>query len=429
MSSSGISNSEENGTNAQHSQEEIVLVAPVAQAASGQGDSRRRGRKFAFTLPNYTPDDVENILQCGGGATYVVAGREICPATGTPHLQCFVYFGAKKSWAQVKALLPNACHIEHCISSPAQNIKYCKKDMDFVESGIPPMTRKEQGVTGGEMEKARWRDIIDNRDDDAWLEENEPRVWAEGERVIESIRKRKAPTPTVLTELTNEWWHGPTGTGKSRLAAETYPDAFRKDPLTRWWDGYTGQDVVIIDDFDTYQKAQGGDMKRWMDHYPFQAAFKGSYRLIRPKKIIVTSNYKPSEIWDDQQTVDPIARRVTMREFAGPPVIPAMFAPQFNAAPVLQTPAVAVRTRQEEAEAIQREAEARPVEIGLAGMESPPPPPGGRRVRRRVVESDDEEDLGSLSMFTPGASQAWCVPGSAASDMQTVIDAQVEELD
>lgn len=43
---------------------------------------------------------------------------------------------------------------------------------------------------------------------------------------------------------------GPTGTGKSRRAwAEAGMDAYIKNPNTKWWDGYKGQDHVIIDEF------------------------------------------------------------------------------------------------------------------------------------------------------------------------------------
>jgi len=37
--------------------------------------------------------------------------------------------------------------------------------------------------------------------------------------------------------------------------------------------------------------------------------------MIRPKKIIITSNYHPSEIWEDSKTLDPVVRRVQLIQF------------------------------------------------------------------------------------------------------------------
>jgi len=48
-------------------------------------------------------------------------------------------------------------------------------------------------------------------------------------------------------------------------------------------------------------------LKVWGDHYPFTAEGKG-YTLdkIRPKRIIVTSNYRISDIYEDPKDHEPI---------------------------------------------------------------------------------------------------------------------------
>jgi len=280
-----------------------------------------RSRNWCFTLNNYSEDDYQRLL--GTESVYIVVGKEVGESL-TPHLQGFVVFKDARTLSVIKKKICSKCHWEPCKGSVDENYIYCTKDGIFEERGVKPMNSKEKGSLGGEAEKVRWKRIIEAAEagDNEWLKENEPRVYAEGERTILSIRKRARAAPETLESMDNEWWYGPTGTGKSRKAYEENPKAFRKDPKERWWDGYEGQDVVIIDDFDKFQVSQGGDMKRWMDHYPFMAAYKGGYMEIRPKKIIVTSNYSPDQIWEDTETVDPIKRRVKLVRFGPEPVYP-----------------------------------------------------------------------------------------------------------
>ena len=50
---------------------------------------------------------------------------------------------------------------------------------------------------------------------------------------------------------------GPSGTGKSRFVAACWPDAFWKAPESKWWDGYSGQETVVLDDFKDYAMPPG----------------------------------------------------------------------------------------------------------------------------------------------------------------------------
>lgn len=265
-----------------------------------------RIRTFVFTHNNYPNTELEDNLEC----KYIIYGREVA-ASGTPHLQGFVMFANGHTLSAVIKKLPG-CHVEIARTLSAA-IEYCKKEGDFTERGVPPMTQEEKGQT----EKKRWKRILKAAEegDTQWLREEEPQVYLLHDKAIARAAKRARAAPQILDELQNQWWYGETGTGKSRKAREENPEAYIKDPQERWWDGYTGQEVVIIDDFDKYQVKQGGDMKRWLDHYPFPAAYKGGYETIRPKKIIVTSNYHPDEIWEDQQTQEPIKRRVHVVHF------------------------------------------------------------------------------------------------------------------
>jgi len=104
------------------------------------------------------------------------------------------------------------------------------------------------------------------------------------------------PKLETLDYIDAHWYYGPPRTGKSKKARDDNPDAYEKLP-NKWWDDYNHEDVVIIDDLDHAHVHMGSFLKRYADHYPFRCEYKGGSKMVRPKKIVVTSNYTIDEIW------------------------------------------------------------------------------------------------------------------------------------
>lgn len=99
---------------------------------------------------------------------------------------------------------------------------------------------------------------------------------------------------------------GPTGTGKSRWAMESYPDAYWKQ-RSNWWDGYAGHEHVIIDEF--YGWLPFDLLLRICDRYPLLVETKGGQVQFQARTVILTTNKKPTE-WYSNVYVASLIRRI-----------------------------------------------------------------------------------------------------------------------
>jgi Putative viral replication protein len=97
--------------------------------------------KFVFTLNNYTDAQYDFIVLQASVVHYLVVGKEV-GESGTPHLQGFVCFKTRKSFAGVKTFLKcPTVHVE-VAKAPVEAAEYCKKDGNFVEFGSLPTAGK-----------------------------------------------------------------------------------------------------------------------------------------------------------------------------------------------------------------------------------------------------------------------------------------------
>lgn len=272
-----------------------------------------QSRTFVFTLNNY--NELEEKKLQGLDCRYLIYGRELAPTTGTPHLQGYVYFDKRKTFADVFRMLPERAHMEVAKGSPAQNHKYCSKDGDYFEKGIPPKDPK-QNLIGSELWDAARASARAGS-----FEDIPSSLYC---RYIGNFKRIRADAlqekpPDDLDKACGHWLYGVPRSGKSYSARHQFQRPFIKS-ANKWWDGYNPDlfDGAIIDDMDpSLCKALAHYLKIWMDAYAFNAETKGGVIFIRPKYIVVTSNYSIDECFDGVDA-DAVKERCVVKFFPFP---------------------------------------------------------------------------------------------------------------
>lgn len=266
-----------------------------------------RCRGYVFTLNNWTEEEVEKLRQ-QAGYKYLIFGREV-GENGTPHLQGYVYWKAAKTFSACKKALGSRYHIEAQKGSCEQAIDYCKKENNYEEIGHPPLTQKEKGDKNKKRYERAWDLAKQGK-----IEEIDADIRVRHFGTLKRIRSEYQQVPESVSVLEHEWYWGDSGTGKTRKARESNPGAYLKNP-NKWWCGYVDQEVVVIDEWSPSHECLASHLKQWADHHPFCAETKGSSMCIRPRKIIVTSNYSMEQCFSREEDLEPLRRRFKITHF------------------------------------------------------------------------------------------------------------------
>lgn len=290
-------------------------IVPLSGYKRGPYQTDGRGHHWCFTLNNPSEHNAEvsdssSALDWMPPYKYLVIGREV-GESGTPHLQGYVAFQDQLRFNSIKSFSPQcaAAHWEQKskFSTYAQAAEYCKKGGDFTEWGTLP-------TSGSAATAQRWSNALANAREGKF-EDIPAQIQIQCYRTLKSIRNDALLEGSQLDgELMDFWYHGPPGTGKSLYARLKYPLHFLK-ALNHWWDGYTGEEVVLLDEWElTSGKFLGHHLKLWTDRYPFRPEVKGGFLPTqRPKTIIITSNYSIDDCFG--QGVDAELNRAIHRRF------------------------------------------------------------------------------------------------------------------
>lgn len=213
-----------------------------------------------------------------GTDQYMICGEEVGDQEETPHIQGYIQYKERVLGSAVKRRWPTA-HIEKAKGSPEQNVTYCSKGGLSHEHGE---CLKGQGSRSDLDDIKR---LIDSNCRLDAIREQHYGSYLRYQNAIIRDRQLSLPNRSWATELHIRW--GASGSGKSRWCLDTYPQAVWKT-RGEWWDGYDGDETVIIDDF--YGWIKFDDLLRIADRYPLQLPVKGGFRKFVAKRVIITSN-------------------------------------------------------------------------------------------------------------------------------------------
>lgn len=271
------------------------------EAPPDRSEHNQRSRLMCFTWFHEDP-----IVFNPNSMTYLAYGHETCPSTGRGHLQGWVlwknarwHFSVRK---QFKAFF--VC----CKGSIDQQDAYCSKESTLTTFGERP----KQGLRLDL--KAQIEGILEGAVTADEIAVTMPEQYHQYGRTfhrVEDIYLRKK----FRTEMTTcEWIWGPTGVGKSHKAFEGYDPSshylWRHD--NGWWEGYVGQDTVIINDF--RGEIKYSELLQLIDKWPFFVKRRNREPVpFISRHVIITSSGRPEDVYHgvlDRDNIDQLLRRV-----------------------------------------------------------------------------------------------------------------------
>lgn len=263
--------------------------------------SRIRSRGWCFTINNPTDDDQEVLIRLKDDARYMIVGSEV-GADGTPHFQGYVFFPSQRTFSSLKKKLPRA-HIEKARGNPAQNRQYCSKDGNLLfEHGQCP-TKGQKTVARAARNQELMSTPLNKLVDEGVIALSQAPLIARAKHLVEQSKLECAQVEACR----GIWIYGEPGVGKSHAVYNASQDVYIKQQ-NKWWDGYIGQRVVLLDDFDC--KMLGHHLKIWSDKWSVVGEIKGGRVKLAYRWFVITSNYLPENIWtEDDMLCRAISRR------------------------------------------------------------------------------------------------------------------------
>lgn len=283
---------------------------------------RKRATRFAMTLNNPTEAEEEAFRSKLGEMTkFRLFGRENFGLPGkTPHLQCYIECSRNYSISALQKALTKCqgfasrYSVQICGGNAKQNIDYCSKDGDVFQSGTFPAgqgKRSDLDAVVEELTEGKSVHAIALANPNQFI-----KYHAGINRLFDEHRNVQRQSVTL-----GYWIFGDTGVGKSRWAHSLSPEStYVKEPNSKWWDGYAGEETVVIDDYRPSAGLGFSTLLHLADRYAHVVEKKGSMCQFNSKRLVITSPLNIDQTfaqldWMNEGKINQLKRRFVELEF------------------------------------------------------------------------------------------------------------------
>ena len=272
-------------------------------------------KHWMFTMNNPDIDNAEYLIKALP-FKYCIYSYEMA-TTGTVHIQGYMSFAACKKLSVLIKAMPGT-HFEVRRGTHSQAKAYCSKtdDPTFLagpfefgdDSGIPDRARQrtdldevKQALDAGATMEHLWENYF----------KTSARYYKAFEQYLDVKSKHREYKDGEKPKIIILW--GPSGTGKSTRARRGYPDAYwltkpSQSSSTVWWQGYSGQETVVFDEF--YGWISYDLLLRILDFYHVTVEKKGSSAKLAAKTFVFTSNKHPDDWYSKVKDTSALKRRI-----------------------------------------------------------------------------------------------------------------------
>lgn len=285
--------------------------------------SNKNSRRWCFTLFDGYANPGSALLaalklKVGEDLPFVKAvwQEEECPDSKKLHIQGFLVCKNSSKRVTVKSLIgSSSVHLESSRGSDLENYAYCTKMETRTGKFIFEYGDFIKGQ-GRRSDLDKVRDLFkDGKSFEDIVENNFATLvkYHKGLQFAKSLFSSKECGDQFWRRVIVLW--GRTGSGKSCWARQfcshfgysIYNKPPGRDSGPQWFDGYDGEDVLLLDDFEGNQ-VPFRELLVWLDVYKHRVQIKGGMIVARWHTVIITSNIAPGNWYSDHMGA--LARRL-----------------------------------------------------------------------------------------------------------------------